>query len=214
MAEWEQSLLRNLHAALQQFPAAQKAIGTGTLHLAVLIEPYLSLLLNGQKTVESRFCRRKWIPYGMVQQGDTLVLKRSSGPVVGICKVAEVFYYDLSIIPLTDIRKQFGSAILADDAFWKYQEQAEFVSLFRVSHVARLPDIPCFKGKGDRRAWVVLPKQISVQKRHAHVKSAESNASRKISVPPSSDNSTEHARELIRQQFAVGLNPMHDAAGN
>ncbi|HEY1685038.1 MAG TPA: ASCH domain-containing protein [Tepidisphaeraceae bacterium] len=209
MAEWEQSLLRNLRAAMQQNPSAQKAIGTGRLHLAVMIEPYLLLLLNGQKTVESRFCRRKWIPYGMVQQGDTLVLKRSSGPVVGICKVAEVFYYDLSVTPLADIRKQFGTAIaVADEAFWKYQKQAEFVSLFRVSHVVRLPDIPCFKGKGDRRAWVVLPHSIDVGKYAADARPAGSRLSKtNPSTSLAKEQETEQARQMIRQQFATNPFP-------
>lgn len=181
MPDWERSLLKNIHEQLAKMPTGGGVFSQGRFHLAILIEPYLSLILNGRKTIESRFCRRKWMPYGMVQIGDTLILKRSCGPVVGLCKVAEVFYYDLSDISLDDVRQRFGSAIAATEAFWNYQQQAQFVSLFRISHVTRLPDIPCHKGKGDRRAWVVM--------NHAATKS------------PSRSNPIHAAREMIRKQF-------------
>jgi hypothetical protein len=186
MAEWEQSLLQTIHHCLKRSPQSLQAISTGQFHLAVIVEPYLSMLMNGQKTIESRFCRRKWVPYGMVQTGDTLILKRSSGPVVGLCKVAEVFYFDLSDISLNAVREQFGKAIAAPQAFWNYQREAQFVSLFRVSQVTALPEIYC--RKGDRRAWVVM----------------QPYAGAKQSVPQST---TDQAREMIRHQFAVNLNP-------
>ena len=39
---------------------------------AAFWEPYLDLILTGQKTVESRFSRRRIAPYGCVAAGDVL----------------------------------------------------------------------------------------------------------------------------------------------
>jgi ASC-1-like (ASCH) protein len=192
MAEWERPLLQAIHNHLKHSP---HPIGTGQIHLAVLIEPYLSMIMAGQKTIESRFCRRKWTPYGMVRVGDTLILKRSSGPVIGLCKVAEVFYYDLSQIPLETVRERFGKAIAAPQTFWNYQKEAQFVSLFRIADVTPLPDIQCHKGKGDRRAWVVMRPYVDDDKRP-------------------SDFAADQAREIIRHQFAVSFNPSAKSTGN
>jgi hypothetical protein len=57
------------------------------LHLAVFIEPYLSFIFEGTKTIESRFNMRKQAPFGQVSAGDVLLLKRSGGPVCGVCLI-------------------------------------------------------------------------------------------------------------------------------
>lgn len=41
------------------------------LHLAVFVEPYLGYILEGKKTVESRFGMRRSAPYGQVAAGDS-----------------------------------------------------------------------------------------------------------------------------------------------
>src|SRR5437867_4139305 len=55
-----------------------------SLHLAVLLEPYLGYVLEGRKTVESRFSAVRCPPYRRVQSGDVVLLKSSGGPVEGI----------------------------------------------------------------------------------------------------------------------------------
>jgi hypothetical protein len=42
--------------------AASSSSTTGAIHLAVFVEPYLSFLLDGTKTIESRFAMRRSIP--------------------------------------------------------------------------------------------------------------------------------------------------------
>lgn len=164
---WQPSLMRSLRQHLlrqhlidsqrrEQFPTG------GRCHLAIVVEPYLSRLLDGTKTIESRFCRQRKPPFESVDPGDTLILKRSCGPVAGICKVAQAFYFDLRDFPLRAVRDSFGPAIaVTDEAFWKAQEQARFVSLFRVSQMTPLPLIEC--RKRDRRAWVVMREPLNAE---------------------------------------------------
>jgi hypothetical protein len=56
-----------------------------TLHLAIFREPYLTSIMEGKKTIETRFAKRPCAPYQRISAGDIIVLKRASGGIVGIC---------------------------------------------------------------------------------------------------------------------------------
>jgi len=74
-------------------PPLIRRVSTRGIHLAVLVEPYLSLILDGKKTIESRFSINRHAPFEQVQRGDVLILKRSSGPIEGLCTVSDAWFY-------------------------------------------------------------------------------------------------------------------------
>src|SRR3954453_16131391 len=80
------------------------------IHLAVFLEPFLGYVLNGSKTVESRFSVNRCAPFGKVHQGDVVLLKRSGRPVVGIARVQTVWSYHLDQSSWVFIRKHFAEA--------------------------------------------------------------------------------------------------------
>ena len=125
------------------------------LHLAVFVEPYLGFVLDGRKTVESRFSVHRCAPYERVKRGDVILLKRAGGGVVGLCQASHVWNYALQPGALSEIKERFGPAICAqDEEFWKARARAAYATLIRVGH-ARAIDaftVP----KRDRRGWVVL----------------------------------------------------------
>ena len=126
-----------------------------TLHLAILVEPYLQFILDGQKTVESRFSTRRYPPYKSVYRGDAILLKRSGGPIVGLCQVADAWFYQLDMASWETIKEEFAQAICAQDPlFWKDREHASFATLIRIKHVRSLE--PIYFTKRDRRGWVIL----------------------------------------------------------
>ncbi|MDR1559203.1 MAG: hypothetical protein LBS84_05800 [Clostridiales bacterium] len=63
-------------------------------HLAVLVESNLSLLLNGGKTIESRFSLRKIALFHQVSKGDVILLKKSGGAVTGVFEALEIHYFE------------------------------------------------------------------------------------------------------------------------
>jgi hypothetical protein len=65
------------------------AIGRQGVHLAVMVEPYLSFLLQGRKSIESRFSRNAIAPYYQIETGDLVLLKLTGGPVLGCFTAAE-----------------------------------------------------------------------------------------------------------------------------
>ena len=134
-----------------------KRVGTFTLHLAIFREPYLSFIMEGKKTVETRFARRACAPYMRVADGDVVLLKRAAGKIVGICTVEKVWYYQLDPSTFSFIRRKFGSAICpADASFWEEKQQATVATLMLVGNVTPLEKIEI--KKRDRRGWVVLDK--------------------------------------------------------
>lgn len=133
---------------------AQDSTSPG-LHLAVFVEPYLSYILEGKKTIESRFGIRRFAPYGKVAPNDIILLKKSSGPIVGICKVSDVWFYNLNPLSWKQLREDFTKALCAQDPnFWKQRENAAFATLMRINQVTKIN--PVEYSKRDRRGWVVL----------------------------------------------------------
>lgn len=125
------------------------------VHLAVFVEPYLGYVLDGSKTVESRFSVNRCAPFGKVRRGDIILLKRSGGGVVGIARVSVVWSYQLDEESWAGIRKRFAAALRAQDPdFWESKKGASYATLMRIDGVRSFR--PVGWEKRDRRGWVVL----------------------------------------------------------
>jgi hypothetical protein len=123
------------------------------VHIAVMHEPFLSFLLQGRKTVESRFSKHAIAPYRKVTPGDIVFLK--AGPIVGCFTVTWVKNSVLNHATLGDIRKKYAHAICAeDDTFWEAQTPKRYSTLIGVGDVK--PLAPFYCSKRDRRGWVTL----------------------------------------------------------
>lgn len=132
------------------------------LHLAVFVEPYLQYLLDGRKTVESRFSVHRIAPYQSAEIGDVILLKRTGGPIVGLCRVISVWFYRLDPSTWASIRGTFTEALCAQDPnFWQQRASASFASLMRVSDVRTIE--PIYYPKRDRRGWVILQPRVKPQ---------------------------------------------------
>lgn len=125
------------------------------LHLAVFVEPYLTFILQGKKTVESRFSSVRCAPYDKVRAGDVILLKKAGGPVSGICRVDSAWFYEVDRSSLQEIRREFAAQICpADSDFWSAREDKSFATLISLADVTRLPAFVV--GKRDRRGWVTI----------------------------------------------------------
>lgn len=131
-----------------------------SVHLAVFREPYLQLIIDGKKTVESRFSVVRCAPYLRVKPGDIVLLKRSGGPVNAICTVGAVWSYELDPKSWVEV-KRFADALCATDpSFWSEKEGAAYATLMQIRDVKELPSL-AFK-KRDRRGWVVLQDRAEI----------------------------------------------------
>jgi hypothetical protein len=125
------------------------------IHLAIFVEPYLEFVLEGRKTVESRFSVHRVAPYRQVKENDVIFLKRAGGPIVGICEVTNTWFYKLGPDTFEEIAERFGRAICPiDDQFWTDRRHTEYATLIKLGRVHRIE--PLIFPKKDRRGWVVL----------------------------------------------------------
>jgi hypothetical protein len=122
------------------------------VHLAIMREPFLSFLMAGSKTLESRFSINRVDPFGRVAADDLVLLK--AGAVVGAFVVEDVEFRELGADGIAPVRREYDHEIRADAAFWASKEDARFASLIRVAHVRELPHFRV--DKRDMRGWVVL----------------------------------------------------------
>lgn len=138
-----------------------------TPHLAILTQPWLDLILDGHKTIETRISKIKLPPYQAVSVGDRVLMKQSGGAVKGTFDVAKVetFHSETALdaelfgtIYAKDGLKIFGRRDVADmyrDALQKKWCASKYATFMHVENVCRYdPVIPI--QKKDPRAWVVL----------------------------------------------------------
>jgi hypothetical protein len=164
-ADRQLTLLEHLRTAVrreQQWSELFEEVVAGNgppvgLHLAILVEPYLQFVLDRSKTVESRFSRKRSAPFGKVSPGDVVLLKRSSGPLVGSCTVTAVWDYRLTPTSWSEIKQRFGPAICPQGPFWEDRREASFATLMQITEARALPQLVL--PKRDRRGWVVLMDQ-------------------------------------------------------
>jgi hypothetical protein len=85
LGSWTNGALGRIHQYLRTDTYWRKKLAhgpdTSAVHLAILVEPFLGYILDGSKTVESRFSNRQCAPFGRVRIGDIILLKGASGPV-------------------------------------------------------------------------------------------------------------------------------------
>lgn len=124
------------------------------IHLAIFAEPFLSLVISGEKTIESRFSRNRCAPYGEITNGDIILLKEVSGPICGLVLARRVWCYDLCAEPIERIRDHFGVHIRADEDFWSSRADAQYATLIELDAPASISPVDC--DKRDRRGWVSL----------------------------------------------------------
>ena len=126
---------------------------TVNVHLAIFVEPYLSAVLDGRKTIESRFGVHKRAPYRSIKPGDIIMIKRSGGPIVALARAGSSHFYQLTTEVLADLRAKFAEQLFAqDDAFWESRAEKQFATLIELQEVIEIEETHI--QKRDRRGWV------------------------------------------------------------
>jgi hypothetical protein len=142
---------------MQQFTAPEITVG---VHLAVFIEPYLTAVLEGRKTADSRFGVHRRPPYLSVRPDDYILLKRSGGPVIGLALVKSAEFYRLSPAVLAEIRARFAYQLFAlDDEFWERRAGKQYATIIELDDPLRIDPLPI--AKRDRQGWVTYDRAVA-----------------------------------------------------
>ncbi|HXD91641.1 MAG TPA: hypothetical protein VNX01_00430 [Bacteroidia bacterium] len=167
--QWKHKIIKNLIKEIKEdtnwkeiyrkISLKETKIG---VHLAVFVEPFATLVLEGQKIVESRFSINRIGPYGQVAKGDIIVIKKSGGPVLGFFSVGDVKYYNnVNANIRKAIESNYGYRIGThhDPKFWDSRQNAKYATLIHVEKIKKTE--PYIIEKKDRMAWVVIRENAS-----------------------------------------------------
>lgn len=123
------------------------------IHMALMVEPYLSYILSGKKTIESRFSMRKVSPWQRVAAGDAIILKRSGGEIVGIFEASEVRFLKIeSNDDLLEIKQQFNKQLCIEDDFWNQKKSSKYATLISISNLCTFS--PFSLHIKNRQSWI------------------------------------------------------------
>lgn len=130
-------------------------------HLAIFTPPFLDLILEGRKIIEGRFSKVRCAPFGVVKEGDTVLMKDSGGPVRGSFLVAKVESFEnLAPEKLKELETRYSTSLCADadPEYWKKRRICRYATMLHIAEPRRFEQ-PFSFPKKDRRGWVVLEGQ-------------------------------------------------------
>jgi hypothetical protein len=127
------------------------------LHIACMVEPYLGYILEGKKTIESRFSKPLIPPYQRVATGDVVLLK--AGAIAASFRVASIGFIELNGREFNRLIVDYSDAVCADGQFWETRADKRYATLLGITDVRRLT--PLKVNKRDRRGWMVLRDSVT-----------------------------------------------------
>lgn len=131
------------------------------IHLAILHKHYLSKILAGEKTIESRFTKVKCLPHGRVGINDLIFLKQTAGDIVATAYVDNVIYFEnLSSDDVNQILNKYNDKIKLGDDFLQKALSSKYCTLIILKQVTRLKPF-AFSMKG-RSGWYIVEKDSVV----------------------------------------------------
>lgn len=125
-------------------------------HIAILREPFISAVIDGTKTIESRFSQKRIVPWQAINKGEAILFAKPGGIVVGYAKVLSVHFLTMSGTTKKLIEDKYGDRIgtYLDQDFWSMRSRCKYATL--VEYDSFMQCTPIRFVKRDQRAWVRL----------------------------------------------------------
>lgn len=126
--------------------------------MAIVHEWVAHALLQGEKTIESRFARDRRPPFGRIASGDTVYFRVAGGSYAAHAVVRRVLCEQgLTPAKVRTLEAQHRSAIGGDEAYWRRARSARCVTLLWLGPCRPVDSGPTLdRQRGDRRAWFSL----------------------------------------------------------
>jgi dephospho-CoA kinase/ASC-1-like (ASCH) protein len=125
------------------------------IHLAVMVQPYLSRILSGEKTIESRFSINMIAPFNRIKKGDIVVLKKSGDSVVALFEAGNIECFELnSRNDLIKIKEKYNDRLMIEDIFWEEKISSRYATLIDIQELLLLQ--PFKINKTSRTAWMTI----------------------------------------------------------
>lgn len=135
-----------------------------TIHLAITHRIFLKAILNGQKTIETRFTKVKCTPFNKVKPGDKVILKETGGKISAEYIVDKVQYFiKQENDNLFEELKKYSNKIQSNlvETFWEDRKDKKYITFIYIRDV-RLPTKNYKIFKKDKRGWVTYDSEDSI----------------------------------------------------
>lgn len=133
-------------------------------HVAILKKQWnlLSLILKGEKTIESRWYKNKIKPYNVIKADETIYLKETGHPITAKVTVKEVMQFD-NLTPqkvhtlLKQYHKQIGIKEHQIDKFYELNKHKNYcILIFLKDPMFTKPFEIDKTGYGNMSAWLCV----------------------------------------------------------
>lgn len=126
-------------------------------HLAKFSKDGAEKILNGEKSIESRFSKGKIAPFCIISSKDLVYIKPFGGDVIGQFRVKKAIFFDgLQPEDLKKIKEQYGEDLNVDENYWNKVKDSNFGTLIFIGSSARFITSPIKIPKKDLKSWIVL----------------------------------------------------------
>ncbi len=122
----------------------------------------IEAILNGKKTIETRFSLHKIAPFGVISKEDLIYMKPPGEEVIGQFRVKKVFSFDgLTEQDIDDIFMKYGNQIgigqiEEDNKYHINKKQSKYGTLIFIGDSERFITSPIKIKKSDQRGWMVI----------------------------------------------------------
>lgn len=123
------------------------------VHLALMQGDFLEAIIDGSKTIESRFSKARIAPIEAIEPGDLVLFKQVGRDFCAVGVVDRVKSGPLDPNAWTFVRAN-AEEIGIDDDYMDYKADAQYYALAWMSDVHQIQCVPI--EKRDRRSWVIL----------------------------------------------------------
>lgn len=128
-------------------------ISSVSVHLAIFSTNYINKILSGEKSIESRMSHFRICPFEKVNSNDIVIMKESSGPILGAFSVHQAFSYIVSgVDEFVELKNKYSDAVCADESYWDFKSSAHYATFISISNPISLG--PYYLKWRNRRGWI------------------------------------------------------------
>lgn len=138
-------------------------------HLAIFTRNAIKAIVSGQKTVETRFSKKKIAPFGMINSGDIVYMKPPGEELAGQFVATKIISIEgLDSKDWEWIKQEFGNKISFGSVaemknYFKEHEASKYVSIIAISKVEQFITSPIKIIKRDLRGWLVIDNEKHIE---------------------------------------------------
>ena len=137
-------------------------------HLAILAKQrkLLQKIIEGEKTIESRWYKSKKTPFGMIKAGDRVYFKDSGEPVTVIADVEKALFFEgVDEATIQKILKEYGKQICIKNYDLQAYKGINYVTLVFLKNVKEIQPFDVDKtGYGVMAAWITVDNINKIKK--------------------------------------------------